>query len=72
MIALNNQINAARDATKTYTSSVETFKSGDFGLLGAVDAAALFRQSYGPPYGAIKLRNAAATAGSGRRIGGKT
>ena len=37
MIALNNQINAARDATKTHTSSVETFKSGDFGLLGAVD-----------------------------------
>src|SRR5215475_9101337 len=30
MIALNNQINAARDATKTHTSSVETFKSGDF------------------------------------------
>ena len=37
MIAINNQINAARDATKTHTSSVETFKSGDFGLLGAVD-----------------------------------
>jgi L-asparaginase/Glu-tRNA(Gln) amidotransferase subunit D len=31
MIALNNQINAARDVTKTHTSSVETFKSGDFG-----------------------------------------
>jgi len=37
MIAMNNQINAAREATKTHTSSVETFKSGDFGFLGAVD-----------------------------------
>jgi L-asparaginase len=37
MIALNNQINAAREATKTHTSDVETFKSGDFGILGVVD-----------------------------------
>ena len=37
MIALNDQINAARDVTKTHTSSVETFKSGDFGFLGVVD-----------------------------------
>jgi len=37
MIALNSQINAAREATKTHTSDVETFKSGDFGFLGAVD-----------------------------------
>ncbi len=37
MIAMNNQINAAREATKTHTSSVETFKSGDSGFLGAVD-----------------------------------
>jgi L-asparaginase len=37
MIALNNQINAAREAVKTNTSSVETFKSGDFGFLGVVD-----------------------------------
>jgi L-asparaginase len=37
MLAMNNQINAARDVTKTHTSSVETFKSGDFGLLGEVD-----------------------------------
>jgi L-asparaginase len=38
MIALNNQINAAREATKTNTSDVETFKSGEFGFLGVVDA----------------------------------
>src|SRR5262249_27984594 len=37
MIALNNQINAAREATKTHTSDVETFKSGDFGFLGYAD-----------------------------------
>jgi L-asparaginase len=38
MIALNNQINAAREATKSNTSSVETFHSGDFGFLGYADA----------------------------------
>ena len=37
MIAMNGQINAAREATKTHTSDVETFKSGDFGFLGVVD-----------------------------------
>jgi L-asparaginase len=37
MIALNNQINAAREAVKTHTSDVETFKSGDFGFLGMAD-----------------------------------
>lgn len=37
MIALNSQINAAREATKTHTSDVEAFKSGDFGFLGVVD-----------------------------------
>ncbi len=37
MVALNNQINAARDVTKTHTSDVETFKSGDFGFLGTAD-----------------------------------
>ena len=37
MLAMNNQINAARDVTKTQTSSVETFKSGEWGFLGVVD-----------------------------------
>ncbi|MEP6602063.1 MAG: asparaginase, partial [Nitrospirota bacterium] len=37
LLAMNNQINAARDVAKTHTSSVETFKSGDFGYLGEVD-----------------------------------
>jgi L-asparaginase len=37
VVAMNSQINAAREVTKTHTSSVETFKSGDFGFLGEVD-----------------------------------
>lgn len=37
VIAMNNQINAAREVTKTHTADVETFKSGDFGLLGVID-----------------------------------
>jgi L-asparaginase len=37
MLVMNSQINAARDVTKTHTSSVETFKSGDWGFLGVVD-----------------------------------
>jgi len=37
MIVLNNQINAAREVTKTHTSDVETFKSGDYGFLGNAD-----------------------------------
>lgn len=37
LVVLNNQINAARDVTKTHTSDVESFKSGDLGFLGTVD-----------------------------------
>jgi L-asparaginase len=37
MLALNDQINAAREVHKTNTSSVETFKSGEFGFLGYAD-----------------------------------
>lgn len=36
MLAMNNQINAARNVTKTHTANVETFNSGDFGFLGEV------------------------------------
>ena len=34
MLAMNNQINAARYVTKTHTANVESFKSGDYGVLG--------------------------------------
>lgn len=37
MVVLNNQINAAREVTKSHTSDVEAFKSGDYGFLGTVD-----------------------------------
>lgn len=37
MVVLNDQINAAREVTKTHTSDVESFNSGDAGLLGRVD-----------------------------------
>jgi len=36
MVVLNNQINAARDVTKTHTANVEAFQSGTFGWLGEV------------------------------------
>jgi len=34
LIAMNDQINGARDATKTNTTHVETFKSWELGYLG--------------------------------------
>ncbi|XAH22217.1 asparaginase [Xylophilus sp. GW821-FHT01B05] len=37
MVAMNNQIHAAREVSKTHTADVESFKSGDFGLLGSID-----------------------------------
>lgn len=36
LLAMNNQINAARHVTKTHTANVETFQSGDYGFLGEV------------------------------------
>ncbi len=37
LIVLNDEINAARDATKTSTYRVETFRAPEMGLLGYVD-----------------------------------
>jgi L-asparaginase len=37
IVAMNNQISAARDVTKTHTMNVESFKCGDFGFLGSID-----------------------------------
>ncbi len=36
-VTLNHRINAAREVRKTHTSNVETFNSGDAGILGYVD-----------------------------------
>ena len=37
LVALNDEINAARDATKSNTYRAETFRSGELGFLGYVD-----------------------------------
>lgn len=37
LVVLNDEIHSARDATKTSTYRLQTFKSRDFGLLGHVD-----------------------------------
>jgi L-asparaginase len=37
MVVMNGEINAARDVTKTHTSQVESFRSLEYGQLGAVD-----------------------------------
>lgn len=36
LVALNEHVNAAREATKTHTVDVETFQSGEWGYLGSV------------------------------------
>ncbi len=47
LVVLNDEINGARDVTKTNTYRVETFKTPELGLLGYVDADAvvLYRAS---------------------------
>jgi L-asparaginase len=47
MIVMNDEINAARDVTKTNTFRVETFNSGELGFLGYVDSdeVAFYRMS---------------------------
>lgn len=37
LVVLNNEVNAAREVTKTNTLSLDTFKSTEFGPLGIVD-----------------------------------
>lgn len=37
LVVLNNEINAAREVTKTHTMSLNTFKSLEFGPIGIVD-----------------------------------
>lgn len=47
VVVLNDEINAAREVTKTNTYRVETFKTPELGLLGYVDAdrVTFYRQS---------------------------
>lgn len=37
LVVLNNQVNSAREVTKTHTLTLDTFKSPEFGPLGIVD-----------------------------------
>lgn len=37
LVAVNDEIHSAREVTKTHTYSLETFKSGEFGILGIID-----------------------------------
>jgi L-asparaginase len=37
MIVMNHQISAARDVSKTHTTAINSFQSGDNGFLGSVD-----------------------------------
>jgi L-asparaginase len=55
MICFEQEFHAARDATKTHTSRVDTFMSGEHGKLGEVDAGQVFvhrkptlRRNYAP------------------------
>ena len=56
--SMNGQIHAARDVTKTHTSSVQAFESGEFGPLGRIDADRVvfhrrpMRRQHLPPRGA--------------------
>ncbi len=46
LVALNDHINAAREATKTHTIDVETFQSGEWGYLGSiVDDRVIFHRT---------------------------
>ena len=47
LIVLNDEINSARDATKTNTLRVETFRSPELGILGYIDEdkVSFYRQS---------------------------
>jgi L-asparaginase len=46
LVALNEHINAAREASKTHTTDVETFQSGEWGYLGSViDDSVIFHRT---------------------------
>ena len=58
LVVLNDDINAARDVTKTNTYRVETFRAPELGLLGYVDAddVTFYRASTQAPHGALRVR----------------
>jgi len=42
LLVMNDEINAAREVTKTHTVALDTFKSLEFGPLGVVDSSRVF------------------------------
>ena len=69
LVVLNDEVNAARDVTKTNTYRVETFRSGELGLLGYVDAdkVAFYRAPLRRHTHALGVRRAGADGAAGRR-----
>ena len=58
LVVMNDEINGARDVTKTNTYRVEAFRSPELGFLGYVDAdqVAFYRAPTQAPYGAVGVR----------------
>lgn len=50
LVVLNNEVNTAREVTKTHTMSLDTFKSPEFGPIGIVDQDEViyYHKSYNP------------------------
>ena len=51
LVVLNNQVNSAREVTKTHTMTLDTFKSVEFGPLGIVDNNEVLFSRQAMPHG---------------------
>ena len=77
LVVLNDEINSARDVTKTDALRLQTFRSPTHGLLGVVDRdrVAFFRQICCPPYRQPRVRHdgghRAAAGGRGHGLSGR-
>ena len=58
LVVMNDEINGARDVTKSNTYRVEAFRSGELGFLGYVDAdrVALLSRFHQAPYRTLRVR----------------
>ena len=70
LVVLNDEINAARDVTKTDALRLDTFQSRDYGLLGVVDSdrVVFYRDRRETAHG----REPSSTSGSRRTCRGWT
>ncbi|WP_305728426.1 asparaginase domain-containing protein [Bradyrhizobium sp. WSM1253] len=55
LVALNDQINAARDVTKNNTSTADTFRTPELGFLDAGQQAVLLSSIDAPPHGGLRI-----------------